>query len=224
MNWRVTVLLRRLLEHAGVEVILARKGFDDPSLSERAQVANDANADLFISIHHNAGGKTANYTSVWFHGEADWSEPDIDMARYIAHALGEAMRTDVAVIERIARARETIQLVEREAQISQPFDLRKMVPDIGRGVVRKEDEYRMHEKCEREHPCKENTLWIGESSCPAEQPPQHVAHRKDHPQSPDRHPGRDGSEVRADRDDAGQKRCARDRDAKRGTCRFEEAE
>jgi N-acetylmuramoyl-L-alanine amidase len=97
MNWRVAVLLKRLLDDAGAKVIMTRNGDETVSLSRRAQIANDASADLFISIHHNAvNNRTANYTSVWYHGEVDWSEPDLDVATSVAHALGRAIRTDVA--------------------------------------------------------------------------------------------------------------------------------
>jgi N-acetylmuramoyl-L-alanine amidase len=53
-------------------------------------------ADLFVSLHHNAGGKTSNYPSVWYHGSVDDNEPDMDVARHIAQALGREMRTQVA--------------------------------------------------------------------------------------------------------------------------------
>jgi N-acetylmuramoyl-L-alanine amidase len=97
MNWRVAVLLKRLLDDAGAKVILTRNGDETISLARRSQIANEANADLFLSIHHNAGGgPSANYTSVWYHGEVDWSEPDLDIATSIAHELGRAMRTQVA--------------------------------------------------------------------------------------------------------------------------------
>jgi N-acetylmuramoyl-L-alanine amidase len=102
MNFRVARLLEKLLRHAEANVIMTRDGDYEVSLADRAAVANNAprpdggkGADLLISIHHNAGGKSANYTTVWYHGEADWSEPDLDAARYVAHALGEALRTDV---------------------------------------------------------------------------------------------------------------------------------
>jgi len=102
MNLRVGRLLEKLLRDAGVNVQMTRDGDHELSLPDRAAVANQAirpdggrGADLFISIHHNAAGRSANYTTVWFHGEADWSEPDLDVARYVGHALGEALRTDV---------------------------------------------------------------------------------------------------------------------------------
>lgn len=102
MNLRVGKLLEKLLRDAGVHVVMTRDGDHELSLADRSAVANQADrsdggrgADLLISIHHNAGGRSANYTTVWFHGEADWSEPDLDVARYVGHALGEALRTDV---------------------------------------------------------------------------------------------------------------------------------
>lgn len=104
MNWRVGKLLERLLTDAGAQVTLTRDGDEFVSLKDRAEVANNLErpdggrgADLFISLHHNASSReSANFSSVWYHGEADGSEPSLDVARYIAHRLGAEMRTNVA--------------------------------------------------------------------------------------------------------------------------------
>jgi N-acetylmuramoyl-L-alanine amidase len=104
MNLRVGLLLRRLLEDAGANVIITREGDDTLELRERAEIANNAprpdggvGADLFLSLHHNAHSTPeTNSTSVWYHGEVDWAEPDLDIARYIVHALNRTMRTDAA--------------------------------------------------------------------------------------------------------------------------------
>jgi N-acetylmuramoyl-L-alanine amidase len=104
INLRVSLLLERLLKDAGVDVIMTRHGDDTIGLRERAEVANNAKrrrdggtgADLFLSVHHNAGSRTSNYTSVWYHGSVDDNEPDLDVARYIALELGRAQRTQVA--------------------------------------------------------------------------------------------------------------------------------
>jgi N-acetylmuramoyl-L-alanine amidase len=96
VNLRVALLLRQLLSDAGVNVIMTRQGDDSIGLRERAQVANEADADLFISLHHNAVNKPeTNYTSVWYHGPVDLAEHELDVARYVAHALGRELRTDV---------------------------------------------------------------------------------------------------------------------------------
>lgn len=103
MNFRVAILLKRLLEDAGAIVLLTRDGDYDLSLTERANVANNAprpdggvGADLFISLHHNAADRpTANYTSVWFHGPVDRASVDLDIARYVQIHVTEALRTIV---------------------------------------------------------------------------------------------------------------------------------
>jgi N-acetylmuramoyl-L-alanine amidase len=108
MNLRVAKLLRRLLEDAGVTVTLTREGEVSEAADDRledthfrrAEIANKHprpgggfGADLLISLHHNASSRPeANYPSVWFHGEADWSEPALDVARYIGHRLGAELR------------------------------------------------------------------------------------------------------------------------------------
>ena len=119
MNLRVAKLLRRLLEDAGAVVHLTRESETSDiandtlpdTLARRAGLANtvkrpegnpgafgDHGADLFLSIHHNAvANADRNFTSVWFHGEADWSEVGLDMGRCIGQEVGEAMRTQVAL-------------------------------------------------------------------------------------------------------------------------------
>ena len=104
INWRVAKLLERLLVDAGVHVTVTRDGDEDVSLAERARIANEVKrpdggtgADLFISLHHNASSrKSANFSSVWYHGEGNWSEVSLDVAQSIAHQLGMQMRTNVA--------------------------------------------------------------------------------------------------------------------------------
>ena len=109
MNLRVAKLLRRLLEDAGAEVLLTREGETSEAADDRrkdthrrrAEIANTAprpdggvGADLFISLHHNASSSpTSNYPSIWFHGEADWSEVALDAALAVGHRIGAELRT-----------------------------------------------------------------------------------------------------------------------------------
>ena len=56
--------LKKVLEERGAEVVLVRPGDSAPSLWERARRANEAQADLYVSVHANATGRSRGYLRV----------------------------------------------------------------------------------------------------------------------------------------------------------------
>ena len=99
VNLRVSLHLREFLQAAGAKVIMSRTTDESVSLNQRSEMANKSKADFFISVHHNAPGKSedryTNYTSTYYHGTDTSSvyEPcEHDLARYIQRDLAYAMR------------------------------------------------------------------------------------------------------------------------------------
>jgi N-acetylmuramoyl-L-alanine amidase len=72
MNMSVALRLQSALQAQGYSVILTRSALErstldlTTSLQTRARIANDLNADLFISVHHNAGPEKATGTEVYY--------------------------------------------------------------------------------------------------------------------------------------------------------------
>lgn len=95
VNLRVSQVLRNFLKQAGANVIMSREGDQSVSLEARIQQANVNNADLFVSIHHNATENiTTNYTSTWYHaqpGKPGYQPSSHDLARYIQRDLAFVM-------------------------------------------------------------------------------------------------------------------------------------
>ncbi|UCG15466.1 MAG: N-acetylmuramoyl-L-alanine amidase, partial [Phycisphaerales bacterium] len=56
--------LKKALEERGAKVVLVRPGDSAPSLWERARRANEAQADLYVSVHANATGRANGYLRV----------------------------------------------------------------------------------------------------------------------------------------------------------------
>jgi len=56
INLTVTKLLKKELQQYGFDVKMSRETDIYVGLIQRANMANEWNADIFISIHHNAGG------------------------------------------------------------------------------------------------------------------------------------------------------------------------
>lgn len=93
INLQVALHLREMLQETGVTVIMTRVDDSYVSLPMRSQIANENRADFFISLHHNGSDNLkTNYTSTWYHGDADDSRPSLDLARYIQQGVSDTLR------------------------------------------------------------------------------------------------------------------------------------
>ncbi len=94
INLKVAKYLQSLLEKVGVTVIMTREDDSYVSLADRSEIANENRVDFFISIHHNGidNNPEINYTSTWYHGDADDSRPSLDLARYVQRGVSDALR------------------------------------------------------------------------------------------------------------------------------------
>ncbi len=98
INLKVANFLKELLEQVDVTVVMTRVDDSYVSLARRSQIANENHVDFFISIHHNGldDNPETNYTSTWYHGDADDSRPSLDLARYIHQGVTDAMRLPIS--------------------------------------------------------------------------------------------------------------------------------
>ena len=100
VNLRVALYLRDFLEQAGARVIMTRETDvyldenDSRDLQARAAVANEARADLFLSLHHNAvdDAPQVNFTTVFYHGLPEDSPASLDAAAHLLTGLNDALR------------------------------------------------------------------------------------------------------------------------------------
>ena len=93
VNLRVAFHLREILQKTGAIVIMTRVDDSYVSLSMRSQIANENGADFFISLHHNGiDNPKVNYTSTWYHGDADDARHSLDLARYIQQGVSDALQ------------------------------------------------------------------------------------------------------------------------------------
>ncbi len=98
VNLRVALNLKSYFEKAGCTVFISRDKDTTVQLGYRSELANNSGADIFISIHHNAPGKSedifTNYTSVYYHAKEvnyEFEPCNRDMARYVARDLSYVM-------------------------------------------------------------------------------------------------------------------------------------
>jgi len=71
LNLDIAIRLKNLLEANGVRVIMTREDDTFVNLYARAGIANEVNADLFISIHHNSATSTATGTETLYYPDPE---------------------------------------------------------------------------------------------------------------------------------------------------------
>lgn len=85
-NLKLALAVREeLLKYSDVNVIMTREADTFPSLDERCQIANDANADFFVSLHRNSA-EEGNGIEIWVNNGDD-NEMDKLLAQYIMELL-----------------------------------------------------------------------------------------------------------------------------------------
>ncbi len=82
----VSLRVEKLLRDAGAHVIMTRDRDIYPTLTERVKLANDAKADIFISIHTNSATPTATGTETYWNA---------------TYAAGESKRLASAIQKRL---------------------------------------------------------------------------------------------------------------------------
>ena len=88
VNLRVGLLLQKMLEEKGAKVIITRTEDKFIPLPDRARMAVDKKADVFVSIHHNAtADSTVNFPIIYFHGNASENLAGVAFGKLLAAEL-----------------------------------------------------------------------------------------------------------------------------------------
>jgi len=94
VNLRVALLLQKLLESRGAQVIMTRTDDSFIPLTQRSEVALANKADIFVSIHHNATADTSvNFPIIYFHGNSSENISSVALGKQVGMALREALFT-----------------------------------------------------------------------------------------------------------------------------------
>lgn len=70
----ISMIVKKYLEQQGVTVVMTRTDDSDVSLGERCSIANEAEADFFVSLHRNSYNGDIGGVEVWVNN----SEPEED--------------------------------------------------------------------------------------------------------------------------------------------------
>lgn len=90
INLRVGLLLKKMLEEKGAEVMMTRTTDSSVELSSRAEMAVKHKADVFISIHHNAtADRKVNFPIIYFHGAASENIAGVELGKHLGKTLSK---------------------------------------------------------------------------------------------------------------------------------------
>jgi N-acetylmuramoyl-L-alanine amidase len=92
INLRVALKLETLLSEKGATVLMTRTDDSDIDLEERAMLAIDNEAHLFVSVHHNAiADTTVNFPVVYYHGNASENEASVRLGEILGREINNAL-------------------------------------------------------------------------------------------------------------------------------------
>ncbi len=152
VNLAMTLALNDYLKAAGLRTVLTRADDSYPTLSQRVQIANDAKADLFVSIHNNwTDDSSANGTYTFYWGTPDnYSVEGKALAesiqRHLVAEIGSAdrgARTHWQNLYVLANTDMVAALVEvgflsnaaEEAKLTDPSYQRRAALGISKGIL-----------------------------------------------------------------------------------------
>lgn len=113
INLEVALKLQKALEQAGYSVVMTRNDDSEVSLRERADIANDVQADLFISLHQNSYGEDnqVNGIEVYYN-----SSTKSDESEHIANLIQTGLVEETGARDRGTKVYNEL-VVTRETQM-----------------------------------------------------------------------------------------------------------
>ncbi|MEN1761478.1 N-acetylmuramoyl-L-alanine amidase family protein [Anoxynatronum sibiricum] len=116
VNLEVALEARRMLEAAGFRVYMTRTGDTYVGLQDRAGVANQLGADLFISIHANAAGRTDIKGVETLYYPSEENPMDFRNNKYLAEIFQDEMVRTLGAASHRINARDKL-VVLRETKM-----------------------------------------------------------------------------------------------------------
>lgn len=116
LNMQVADKLKAKLEAKGYTVIMTRNASDretlsvTESLTKRVKIANNANANLFVSLHHNAASASASGVEVYYSSRAQdasfggaYSDYKLSTSMSLAKSISSSLASSSGAINRGAK-------------------------------------------------------------------------------------------------------------------------
>jgi len=92
INLRVALFLKDTLEAKEARVLMTRTEDVQVSLKDRALLAVDNKADVFISIHHNAtADRKVNFPIIYYHANASENQASVQLGKCLARRMNKAL-------------------------------------------------------------------------------------------------------------------------------------
>ncbi|ACK64677.1 cell wall hydrolase/autolysin [Rippkaea orientalis PCC 8801] len=140
----ISLDVSRLLQERGVQVMLTRNADYFVSLQGRTQMANQARANIFVSIHANAvgGGRTeVNGLEVYYHGNRELADAIHRSIRRTVNIRDRGVRQARFYVLRTSRMPSSLVEVgfvtgaEDNANLSNPAYRQQMAQAIAQGIL-----------------------------------------------------------------------------------------